>query len=289
LRKPFLGIVFSTATEALVAYLGNPPPGGCYVVEVIPGSTLDIAGVQWGDMIYSINGYQVDRFGEMNVPWSEDKIGITDLVNRLAVGDSISFVLYRRGERIERVAAFNYATQTAIHRVYPGYEPIDYEIFGGMVVMELTKNHIEILKDQAPGLARYMELRNQLESVLVVTHIFSGSQVHRSQMMGLGTTLNEINGMSVHTLGDFRNAIRKGSGDQFFTMLVSDNVVRSSDRIFVVLPMQQLLIEEMQLSRTCRYPLTALSKELLQEHGITKDFAVATKELEHVTDQKSAA
>jgi serine protease Do len=277
LRKPFLGIVFSSATESLVEYLGNPSPGGCYVVEVVPDSTLDKAGVERGDMIYSLNGYAVDRFGEMNVPWSEDKIGLADLVNRLSIGDTVSSVLYRRGERIECSVIFDYASQPAVRRVYPGYEPIDYEIFGGMVVMELTRNHIEALKERATGLAKYLELRNQAEPVLLVTHIFSNSQLYRSHMFSLGTTLNEVNGMKVCTLADFRNAIQKGAGNPFLTMLASDNVARSSDHIFVALPMQQLLVEETQLSKAFRYPLTALSQELLRVHSANQELAIAAK------------
>src|SRR5262249_26829670 len=34
LRKPFLGILYNNASEALTEYLGNPQPGGCYIVEV---------------------------------------------------------------------------------------------------------------------------------------------------------------------------------------------------------------------------------------------------------------
>ena len=72
LREPFLGIVFNNATDALTNYLGNPAPGGAYVVEVVKGSTLDKAGIQRGDMIYKINNHNLDIFGEMRVPWSED-------------------------------------------------------------------------------------------------------------------------------------------------------------------------------------------------------------------------
>src|SRR5579872_429286 len=40
LRKPFLGVLFNSATETLTELLGNPLPGGCYVVEVVNNSTL---------------------------------------------------------------------------------------------------------------------------------------------------------------------------------------------------------------------------------------------------------
>src|SRR5579872_3447570 len=90
LRKPYLGVRFNNSTETLTKYLGNPLPGGCYVVEVLRGSTLEKAGVMKGDMIYEINGYPVDMYGDMSVPWSEDKISIIDYPLRLSIGDTIN-------------------------------------------------------------------------------------------------------------------------------------------------------------------------------------------------------
>jgi serine protease Do len=268
LRKPFLGILFTSATDALVEYLGNLPPGGCYIVEVIPDSNMHRAGVQRGDMIYAINGFVVDKFGEMNVPWSEDKLSITELVNYLSIGDIMHLVLYRNGQRIETKVQFDYASSSAIKQIYPGYEPIDYEIFGGMVVMELTKNHIAALKESASGLAKYLEFRNQQTPVLLVTHIFANSQLHRSRVFPIGTTLNEVNSVVVKTLDDFRNAIKGGISSKFLTILASDNVTRASDHVFLVLPLAQLLEEEKKLSYLYRYPTTPLAQDMLEQYAI---------------------
>lgn len=266
LHKPFLGVVFSSATVALVEFLGNPQPGGAYIVEVVPESTLDKAGVERGDMIYAINGHIIDRFGEMNVPWSEDKISVPDYVSRLSVGDKITIVFYRRGKRFERTVDLHITKLPSVRTVYPGYEPIDYEIFGGMVVMELTKNHIALFNERASGLAKFLELRNQREPVLVITHIFSNSQLYRSRTLSIGCTINEINGIKVTTLDEYRKAIKQGMGSKFLTILASDNVKRASDNVFVVLPMMHLLEEEPQLAQSFKYPITAMGQELIRLH-----------------------
>jgi len=73
----------------LTEFLNNPHPGGCYVVEVVKGSPLQKAGVESGDMIYEINGYRIDVFGEMCVKWSEDKISLIEYVSRLSVGEQL--------------------------------------------------------------------------------------------------------------------------------------------------------------------------------------------------------
>jgi serine protease Do len=271
LRKPFLGILFSPATEALTDFLGNPQPGGCYVVEVIPDSPLAKAGVKPGDMIYKLNENRVDIYGEMSVNWSEDKLSVVDFASRLSIGDTVDIVWYRKGKCFEKTITFDYSKLANIRTVYPGYEDIDYEIFGGMIVMELTKNHISLLGNYAQGLARYLAFKNQREPILVITHVFPNSELYRSRTMLPGTTLNEINGIKVKTLDDFRKAVKMGANKEFFTILGSDNVKSASDNIFTALRMSSLLAQEPELVRQFRYKTTPFTQLLLQMQQKSND------------------
>jgi len=268
LRKPFLGVLFNNGSEALAEFLGNPIPCGCYVVEVVSGSTLDRAGVKSGDMIYEINGLKVDMFGEMGVPWMEDKISIIDYVGRLSVGQTIDIAFYRNGDRKQASIKFSHIELPAIRKTYPSYEDendevLDHEVFAGMVVRRLTANLINSLGPQAPGLARYTELKNQKEPVLVVTHIFPSSQLYRLRTLTVGSTLNEVNGVEVRTLADLREALKKGLSKKFLTVRASDNVTRASDNIFVALPWVKILDEEPRLARDYRYPMTVMARDLI--------------------------
>jgi len=263
LRKPFLGVFYNNATDALTEYLGNPQPGGCYVVEVVKNSTLEKAGVQRGDMIYEINGYRLDIYGEMNVPWSEDKISLIEYVSRLSVGQDINLAVYRKGERKQLTVAFNQAQLPAIRKIYPGFEEVSYEVIAGMVVMPLTLNHIHALMGVAPGLARYAESKEQGEPILVITHIFPNSQIYRTRTLTVGCTLNEVNGVPVHSLGDLKAALLKTANEKFLTIKASDNVTRSTEHIFVALPFDKVIDEERALSRDFKYPLSSIAQELL--------------------------
>lgn len=268
-RKPFLGILFNNATETLTEFLGNPQPGGCYVIEVIKNSTLDKAGVKRGDMLYEINGHKIDAFGEMEVAWSEDKINIVDFVARLSIGDDVRLVLYRNGERKLVSAKFSQAQLPAIRKIYPGYEPLDYEVVGGMVIMELTVNHIQLMGEAMTGLSKYAELRNQMDPVLVVTHIFPNSQLFRSRTLMAGSTLKEINGKKVGTLAELRSAVKSGAGSKFLTIKAVDNLSRATENVFVALPLEKVLGEEMALAQDYHYALSDTVKDLLGKQPYT--------------------
>lgn len=265
LRKPFLGVLYNNATESLTEYLGNPHPGGCYVIEVLKDSTLDKAGVKRGDMIYELNGHKIDVYGEMNVPWSEDKISIVDYVSRLSIGQDVSLVLYRNGTRKEVAVTFGQIDDMAIRTVFPGLEPIDYEVLCGMVVMPLTINHIQLLAPAATGLARYAEMKYRGEPRLIVTHIFPSSELFKTRTLTIGATLNEVNGTPVKTLDDLRNALKKPVNSKFLTIKASDNITSTSEHIFVALPFEKVLAQEEKLAFDYHYPLSLTMKEFLHQ------------------------
>lgn len=264
LRKPFLGILSVNATDNLTSYLGNPQPGGCYVVEIVKDSPLYKAGVKSGDMIYQINGHRLDIYGEMSVPWTEDKVSIVDYVSRLAIGDDVQLVVYRNGERVECTVKFGHSQVLPIRKIYPGYEEIDYEVFGGMVVMELTMNHIKMLINHAPGLAKYTEMKNQSDCVLIVTHIFPNCQLYRARTLAPGVTLREVNGVAVKSLADFRSCLPLAFDNNYMTIRAVDNLTRASDNLLVVLPFDKVLQEEPILARSFHYDISPMVGQLLQ-------------------------
>ncbi len=209
-------------------------------------------------------------FGEMKLPFNEDKMSIIDYVSRLAIGDNLNLVVYRNGTRKEFNLTFGLPEQPAIHEVYLGYEDVDYEIFAGMVVMPLTLNHLPLLGKQAPGLAKYIETKHQANPTLIITHIFPNSQISRSRSLPVGSTINEVNGILVHTLEEFRQAVKRSEKTGFLTVRASDNVTRKSENILVVLPWQKIIEEEPKLSRDFRYPMTPLAQNILQSRIMNK-------------------
>lgn len=262
-RKPFLGILYNNASESLTEYLGNPQPGGCYIVEVVKGSTMYRAGVKPGDMLYAINGHQIDIYGDMSVPWNEDKISIVDYVSRMTAGEKVNLVVYRKGDRKEVELSFDLTELPPIRKVFPGYEEIDYEVFAGMVVMQLTLNHIHIMEKVVPGLTKFAEMKYQSEPALLITHIFANSQLYRTRTLTPGSTINEINGVKVATLAELREVLRTATSDKFLTIKASDNLMRASDNLLVVLPWDKMLEEELLLARDYHYPISESVKMLL--------------------------
>jgi serine protease Do len=254
LRKPFLGIIFNNGSESLTNYLGNPQPGGLYVVDVYKGSPLAKAGVKRGDMVYEINNHKLDMYGEMF--WQGEKVALIDYVSQMKLGQEVSLVVYRKGKRKEISLTFEQTELLPIRHIYPGFEKIDYEVTAGMVVQPLTINHLPILVNQAPALAKYAEMKYQMEPALIITHIFPDSQAHRSRSLMPGSILKEVNGEAVKTMSDYRRALERG-------ISTGDLTVETNEGVFVVCPFKKVLEEQVRLAREYFFPISDTTKVLL--------------------------
>ncbi len=258
LHNTFLGLLTTNATISLTDYLGNPQPGGCYVIDVIKNSALEKAGVQKDDMIYEVNGYELDIYGEMSVEWSQDRIFIVDYIERLSIGDKVDMKVYRKGRLLSLTATICESDLPKIRAIYPGYEKIDYEIFAGMIVMQLNINHIQLFKNYAPGLLKYTQMNLQNESVLIITHIFNNCLLSRAQTISAGMVVEEINNQPVKTLQDFRSIIKSSLDDKHLLIKTMDTISSYSSSIFTVLAMQDVIHEEPQLAQIYGYPMSNL-------------------------------
>jgi len=69
LRKPTLGLSANPTTAEHAQLLGNPVPTGVYVNKVQKHSLAEKAGIKEGDMLYKINGFTIDHFGDVLVNW----------------------------------------------------------------------------------------------------------------------------------------------------------------------------------------------------------------------------
>lgn len=258
LRRPCLGVMYNNATDDLVTFLGNPYPGGVYVVETLPGTPLHKAGVKPGDMLYEINGHRLDVFGDMSMPWCEDKISIMDYVSFLMLGEDVHLKIYRQGKPVDLVFKLDQSDPNGVRRMYPGYEPIDYEVLGGMVFMQLSADHLQLLVQVAPDLARFADPKAQIAPAVIITHVMPDSAATRARSVGVGAVIGEVNGEKVTTLAELRKAIKKGLKDDVIT-------VKTIENTFAVFPLSKMLADEQKLSNNYYYRITPFVQSLQAE------------------------
>ncbi len=259
LRKPTLGCLFTAATPEMVKYFNNPGEGGWYIAKVFKGTLFENVGIQADDMLYEINGYRIDMYGDLDVPWSEDKASLFEFLNRLNIGDKLTLSIFRKGVHKEFSFIFEPNFLSPIRMIYPEFEPeaVDYEIIGGMVIMPLTLNHVLTLKARTPDLMRYGKIELQHEPAILITNILPNSQAAKARILQAGEIIEMVNGQKVKTLADFRNAILDGAGTGYITL-------RTDDNFYAVLPTDKIIKEEDMLAGRYFYKKSPLIEALSQ-------------------------
>ncbi len=273
LRKPFMGVFINPGSAKIITkFLNNPEPGGSYLTDVFKDSILDKAGVQAGDMIYEINENTVDAYGEVYIEGCEDKMSLVEYISLIPLGSKIKLVVYRNGKRKEFNFNFTQSKLPEIRVMYPDYEKIDYTVIGGIVVMQLSLNHLPLLITHSPDLIIYEEIKNQIEPVLVISHVLPDSQAYRSRSIAPGKRIKKINDIEVKTLQDFKKAINKSSLTNFL-------IIKTFDDVLTVLPFEKVLQDEIKLSQVYKYPLSqevqALIKKQLEKNGKKETGSIA--------------
>jgi serine protease Do len=260
MRRPFLGVFYNASNPiALTEYLGNPSSGGLYITAIFKGGVLDKVGVRPGDMLYEINGYKIDQFGE--IPYfTEDKISLSDYTAYLALDQDVTLVLYRDGQKLNFKFKFEQSELPPVRVKYPPYDKIDYEVVGGMVVMEFARNLLPLLLQADPDLIIYEDFKNQLEPFIVVTHVIPGSPIHRTRVISAGTRISEVNGKNVKTLDEFRDALRKSIKTNYLTL-------KSMKDVFTVCKFDSIVAQEPRLASMYRYPISPYIKSLFEEYA----------------------
>lgn len=258
-----LGVRFNASDNTQALYLGNPVPGGLYINTVFKNSLFEKLGVKAGDMLYLFNGFRLDSGGSTVAPWTTDRVSIHDLVARLTDGQKVSMTLFRSGKQIDMNFTYSMQPAYAVRWQYPAYEPIDYEMLGGMVIMQLTDNHISMFLPQSPELVEYLKIENKIEPTLIISSVISGSYAYQIGSIRPGQIITRINGKPVGTLEQLRAAVVHSNDTGYLTMHTTDNM-------FVVLSFEYLLSDEQRLAKDFNYPLSPFIQSLLDVIRSTK-------------------
>lgn len=248
IKRRSLGGSLQPITPYTFSYLGVSTADGCYIQEVLPGGPLDKAGVQAKDILVQIDGHAIDSYGEITLEGYDEKRALSEYIERVPFGTSIE-LLVCRGECTFICSLMpQEVVDNSFRTMYPAYEKIDYEVFGGMVLMQLMQNNYELLVGDAPGLERLYMTKNNTQSLLVITHIFPNSELNRCGLLMPGDCMQMVNNEPVSTLADFRAALKKQRANDYFALTVADMKTDESHTLLVVLPMAKLLEENRLLS-----------------------------------------
>ena len=150
------------------------------------------------------NEYALDLQMSVKFDFWEDRLHFETIFDRLDPNAVVELSYVRNGE-VNTTSLPLTQNKDLFREFFPEMEPIPYCCFAGMIVMELTHNHIPIFARHnlfalmnRPGV--------QERSVLLITHMLPECPFHESETIGPGDIIVGINNHMTQTLAQFASA-----------------------------------------------------------------------------------
>ena len=141
------------------------------------------------------------------------------------------------------------------------YEKIDYQVIGGLVIMNLYNNHLNYYEeeDKITKIDKYRNIYNKIKPKLIITNILKGSKVSEDNILKVPQILTKVNNIEVSTISNLREALKKNlvQNDKKYLSFLTE------EKKFLVLDFDDIKKEELFLTEKYNYPLTEYTKKLL--------------------------
>lgn len=265
--KPCMGLTTQNINPDMgdiIEKCGVSAEQGVRILHVSKRSKLREQGVRQDDILLALNDTPIDTFGEISVKWSIGKVPFSSLIKRKNPGDKVRLQIL--SFKTKQIREISYSLQGSnmvvpIRDCFPHIEQVDYEIYGGMVFMNLSMDHL--MMDRYIYLSHYI-MENRLdEPRVILTHIFPDSEVVPFAVLQPGNIIKTVNGKRIRTLDDIRSAFaepvtRHDSKYLYLRTNTKQVLYRKLDNIFK---------EDLKISKSYQFDLSPSWKACYQAHS----------------------
>lgn len=256
LFRPSLGITIQKLNNdfsQLVDKCTQLPQRGVRIQKISQLSSLSGEGLQIGDILLQIDDYPIDNFGEIKVPWSRGKLPFSSLIKRKKLGEQINLTyLSQKTQQIETIqhslAPLNKVLK--IRKYTPYFDTINYEMFGSMIFMDFSLNHLKIPKFLPLS---YLLFTDQFDvGRVIITHIFTESQNMKTGIVTPGQIVTRVNNIPVNSVQELRSAFLQPIHQNKGFYLKLETYTGS----IIYIEMQSLIRQDTIISQQYQFQLT---------------------------------
>ena len=250
--KPSLGIIYQNINSELKKYYNIECEGGVLIKQIAKQSSL-YKKIDINDILCKIDNNIIDNYGECVVKWDNEKIPINNILPRYNVGDIIKLHIWRSQKSKMEIISHKLQSSKEVFKLiqkYPYFEDIEYLVLGGIVVMELTLNHIIFLKEPLPMLGKYEQIEYRNKSRLIITSIYPGSNISELNVLTPGDILMKVNNKEVNTISEYKNSIIDSIKKK------KEQILIETEKNIAIISLNKLKKEEKFLSENFHYPIS---------------------------------
>jgi S1-C subfamily serine protease len=236
---------------------------GTLIKSLLKNCQLYNAGMRENDFLVEFDGHVLDGYGDVVVSWNNDKVNIVDLLSRYVQGNTVEIKYWstQKHKMITINITFEDKILFNVRFIRYPFENFEYEIFCGMVIMQLSTNHILEMYNSSIGtknetkLKKYTEMKNKTKKVLFIPSILQGTYVASIDDVACGDVIKNVNGVEVTTIEEFVNAVKNNSfkiGNDVYMYVKFDTDVQ------IVININKCYEEEQMFADRYKYDVSKL-------------------------------
>lgn len=300
---------FIPKPELYIRYYNNTPEylklknikesiNGIIIKFILEKSPFYKVGVRVGDIIYKINDFEIDNYGYINSDFSFDKISLEIYILNLNINDTIKIEYISLKDKNKPIKIIkdnikleNYELEikekfSVLHKSNKEYSDFKYEILGGIIISELTLNHLNeinhinsISNQNYYNLLKYKKKKNRLKPVLFISSILDGSYADKLEILEDGDVITKINNIKINTIDELTENII--SNNKLIELTTHDNKN-------MVLDINKIIENESKISELYMYKSTNIFKIIEQyNNGKNKVVNLIKKNINEKNNSKN--
>jgi len=204
-RIPRLGIEYNETDNKIKRHFKSKCKEGIYISAIYPDAPIAKSGIKRGAILCSFDGHQLDSNGLIRMPKAGFKIDIYNYCKFLSMDSNIKLEWYQ-DNKLKR-SSFKLSEYIFPVRIkYPVFEKVSYIMIGGIVLMDLTLNHVALFPRK---LSKYIDPAERTVPKIVLASVLPGSSASKTEILEAGDIIIRINDIEVNQISDVKKIIEK--------------------------------------------------------------------------------
>jgi S1-C subfamily serine protease len=224
---------------------------GYIINKIAPESPAYVAGLEPGDIIINFDDYLIDNYGMTKLKNGEIVHLDYLIYNKSSIDNAIIKVIKKSTKNIISVNVdFKNNDFYKIKYLYSPFDNINYIVIGGIVMMDLTNNHLNIFKCNQ-NLIQFNDITKKNENKVIITSIIPGSNAQSLNIFKPGSLIKTINGIKINNLIDIDKSINENKifdkdGKKYIEITDEQN------KVFII-NIENAIIEDIELAKNNNY------------------------------------
>jgi serine protease Do len=267
IERPCLLFEYNNTTTDLLADLTrNKIKEGIIVSDIYNGSVLKKSGIKSGDIITDIDGYKINNNGlTRSYKWLGTQISIDVLLSKFKNNETIKIKYFDIKKMKAMITTIKLEpVDFKVKLYFPVFEKVDYFIISGMVLMNLSYNHVLLNNKDIELFSISKSVKEQLKARLMVSFVFPNSSANILNNIKQNNFIEKVNNIKVSNLNGLYKALKR-------PLLINKKEfikIETNEGKFILSPIKKCVEEDINYADIYKYPLNEFHNKYIKKYGL---------------------